>query len=181
MQLTTTHPAHSTYNPEDGRGSRKPASQEQAMSELVEVVKKIKPDGFEPTIISQTGDFLYVEYQSPLLGFIDDVEFWFKPGQGSRVEYRWVVGLEEWMCVECGGAALCALVAWLWMCAHGSGRSRAAGWSTGGWGERDECAVGAAVRVQWCVVSWFVRDGAAGWSTGGALIGLLGMQGVQVH
>lgn len=26
--------------------------------------------------------------QSPTFGFIDDVEFWFKAGQGSRVEYR---------------------------------------------------------------------------------------------
>ena len=57
-----------TYNPQDGRGSRKPATQEQAMSELVEVVKALKPDKFTPTIIKQTDDFLYVEYQSPTFG-----------------------------------------------------------------------------------------------------------------
>lgn len=34
-----------TYNPQDGRGSRKPASQDQAMKELVEVVEKLQPDG----------------------------------------------------------------------------------------------------------------------------------------
>ncbi len=57
------------------------------------MVQKLRPDGFEPKIVSQTGDFLYVEYQSPTFGFIDDVEFWFKPGPGSRVEYRWGRGL----------------------------------------------------------------------------------------
>ncbi|PNW76724.1 hypothetical protein CHLRE_11g468750v5 [Chlamydomonas reinhardtii] len=77
-----------TYNPEDGRGKKGPASQEKAMGELVEAVKKLKPDGFTPKIIKQTDDYLYVEYESPLMGFIDDVEFWFKPGPGSRVEYR---------------------------------------------------------------------------------------------
>lgn len=70
-----------TYNPEDGRGGRNAASQEQAMSELVSVVKALKPDKFEPKIVKQTADFLYVEYQSPTFGFIDDVEFWFPPGK----------------------------------------------------------------------------------------------------
>lgn len=77
-----------TYNPQDGRGMKKPATQEQAMEELVAAVKKLKPDNFTPKIIKQTSDYLYVEYESPLLGFIDDVEFWFKPGPGYRVEYR---------------------------------------------------------------------------------------------
>ncbi len=43
-------------------------SEEQAMSELVEVVKNLKPDGFTPTIIKQDKDYLYVEYQSPTFG-----------------------------------------------------------------------------------------------------------------
>lgn len=80
-----------TYNPEDGRGLRKPASQAQAMEELVSVVKELKPDGFEPTIIKQTNDYLYLEYESPFFGFKDDVEFYFAPDdrQGkARVEYR---------------------------------------------------------------------------------------------
>ncbi len=53
----------STYNPEDGRGSRKPATRQQAMAELAEVVKTIKPDNFEPTIITQSDDYLYAEFQ----------------------------------------------------------------------------------------------------------------------
>ena len=32
-------------------------------------------------------DYLYVEYQSPFFGFVDDVEFYFPEGS-STVEYR---------------------------------------------------------------------------------------------
>lgn len=66
-----------TYNPEEGRGRKSPVTQAQAMEELVSVVKDLQPDKFTPTIITQTSDYLYVEYQSPTFGFIDDVEFWF--------------------------------------------------------------------------------------------------------
>ncbi len=34
------------------------------------------------TIITQTGEYLYAEYQTALLGFVDDVEFWFPPDDG---------------------------------------------------------------------------------------------------
>lgn len=76
-----------TYNPEDGRGKKNPASQEQAMQELVEVLTNLKPDKFEPTIVKQTADYVYVEYTSPTVGFVDDLEIWFS-GKGSEVEYR---------------------------------------------------------------------------------------------
>jgi hypothetical protein len=75
--------------------------------ELVSVIEKLKPDGFEPKIVSQTEDFLYVEYSSPLLGFIDDVEFWFKPGPGSRVEYRCAGGLRGRRGPPCSDARPC--------------------------------------------------------------------------
>lgn len=58
------------------------------MQELAEVVATLKPDGFTPRIVTQTNDYLYAEFESPTFGFIDDVEFWFKPGPGARVEYR---------------------------------------------------------------------------------------------
>lgn len=51
-------------------------------------MSELKPDGFTPKIIKQTSDYVYLEYESPTFGFIDDVEFWFKPGAGARVEYR---------------------------------------------------------------------------------------------
>lgn len=38
------------------------------MQELVDVVKTLKPDKFEPKIIKQDKDYLYVEYQSPTFG-----------------------------------------------------------------------------------------------------------------
>jgi len=75
------------YSPEDGRAMRETVTQEQAMSELRQVVEDSTPDGFTPTVVEQTADYLYVEYESPTFGFIDDVEFWF-PGDAKRVEYR---------------------------------------------------------------------------------------------
>eukprot|EP01025_Chloroclados_australasicus_P034319 TRINITY_DN350_c0_g2_i1.p2 TRINITY_DN350_c0_g2~~TRINITY_DN350_c0_g2_i1.p2 ORF type:complete len:219 (-),score=19.62 TRINITY_DN350_c0_g2_i1:118-774(-) len=77
-----------TYNPEDGRGRKNPVDQQQAIAELESVVSKIKPDNFTPKIIKKTDDYLYAEFQSPTFGFIDDVEFFFPSGKGSRVEYR---------------------------------------------------------------------------------------------
>jgi len=77
------------YSPEDGRGMRESVSRDQAMGELKSVIESTQPDGFTPTIVQQTDDYLYVEYESPTFGFIDDVEFWFPPGEGTKtVEYR---------------------------------------------------------------------------------------------
>ncbi|KAF2282666.1 hypothetical protein GH714_043776 [Hevea brasiliensis] len=70
-------------------GSRKkPVSREVAMEELLQVIKTTKPDKFTPRIIEKKEDYLHVEYQSPILGLVDDVEFWFPPGNNSIVEYR---------------------------------------------------------------------------------------------
>ncbi|CAM6014772.1 unnamed protein product [Sphagnum balticum] len=77
-----------TYNPEDGRGRKNPASKEKAMAELLETIQSTKPDNFTPRIVEKTDDYVYVEYSSPFLGFVDDVEFWFPPGKRSLVEYR---------------------------------------------------------------------------------------------
>ncbi|KAG0598322.1 hypothetical protein M758_12G063300 [Ceratodon purpureus] len=77
-----------TYNPKDGRGRKNPASKEKAMAELVDAIKTTKPDNFTPKVVKQTDDYVYVEYSSPLVGFVDDVEFWFPPGNQSLVEYR---------------------------------------------------------------------------------------------
>ncbi|GAB4823684.1 hypothetical protein N2152v2_010730 [Parachlorella kessleri] len=77
-----------TYNPAQGRGKKNPASKEEAFKELEEVVSTLKPDNFTPKIVKKTDDYLYVEYESPLLGFVDDVEFWFPPNNPNVVEYR---------------------------------------------------------------------------------------------
>jgi len=77
-----------TYNPEEGRGRKNPATQEQAMNELVEVVEGTKPDGFTPKIVKRTADYLHVEYESPTFGFIDDLEVYFPANKPGIVEYR---------------------------------------------------------------------------------------------
>ena len=68
------------------RGRKKPVDKAQAMQELRVVnllravclqVSTLKPNKFEPTIVRQTDDYLYAEFQSPTFGFIDDVEFFF--------------------------------------------------------------------------------------------------------
>ncbi|XP_068651326.1 uncharacterized protein [Aristolochia californica] len=76
------------YNPEKGRGKTKPVSREEAMNELVEVIKSKRPEKFTPDIVEKTDNYIHVEYKSPILGFVDDVEFWFPPGKKSIVEYR---------------------------------------------------------------------------------------------
>ncbi|ONK67929.1 uncharacterized protein A4U43_C05F5300 [Asparagus officinalis] len=75
------------YNPEDGK-RKKPASQEEAMEELLQVINTTKPDNFTPRIVEKKEDYIRVEYESPIMGFVDDVEFWFPPGKKSLVQYR---------------------------------------------------------------------------------------------
>jgi len=77
-----------TYNPEEGRGRKNPATKEQAMKELVEVVSTITPDGFTPKIIKQTDDYLYAEFESPTFGFIDDFEVFLPDDRPGVAEYR---------------------------------------------------------------------------------------------
>lgn len=54
------------YDPSGKRGK----TQAQAMAELAEVVGSLQPDGFTPTIVQQTEDYLYAEYQSPTFGCV---------------------------------------------------------------------------------------------------------------
>ncbi|KAK7349628.1 hypothetical protein VNO77_07141 [Canavalia gladiata] len=73
------------YNPE---GRKNPVTREEAMEELIDVIESTAPDKFTPRIVERKEDYIRVEYQSSILGFVDDVEFWFPPGKGSTVEYR---------------------------------------------------------------------------------------------
>ncbi|KAL4621661.1 hypothetical protein ACB092_06G245200 [Castanea dentata] len=70
------------------RGKKKPVSREEAMEELIQVIKSTIPDKFTPRIAEKKDDYVRVEYESPILGLVDDVEFWFPPGRNSIVEYR---------------------------------------------------------------------------------------------
>ncbi|XVE76975.1 hypothetical protein DITRI_Ditri13aG0024200 [Diplodiscus trichospermus] len=75
-----------TYN--GGPNRKKPVTREVAMEELLQVIKSTKPDKYTPKIVEKKDDYVRVEYESPILGFVDDVEFWFPPGKNSTVEYR---------------------------------------------------------------------------------------------
>ncbi|RVW41185.1 uncharacterized protein LOC100245470 [Vitis vinifera] len=75
------------YNPERGR-RRKAVRREEAMEELLQVIKTTKPDKYTPRIVEKKDDYVHVEYESPILGIVDDVEFWFPPGKKPIVEYR---------------------------------------------------------------------------------------------
>lgn len=37
---------------------------------------ELKPDKFDPKVVTASGDYVYAEYTSPTFGFVDDVEFW---------------------------------------------------------------------------------------------------------
>ncbi len=54
------------------------ATREVAMRTLAGIVR----DTPRARIISQTAEYLYAEYETALLGFVDDVEFWFPPEDG---------------------------------------------------------------------------------------------------
>lgn len=76
------------WNYNGGRNRKKPVTQEVAMEELLQVIKSTKPDKYTPKIVEKKDDYVRVEYESPILGFVDDVEFWFPSGKNSIVEYR---------------------------------------------------------------------------------------------
>jgi uncharacterized protein (DUF1499 family) len=66
-------------------------SREHAMEELAKVVRSTP----RTRIVAHAPDYLYAEYTSALLGFVDDVEFWFAPDSrivhvrsASRLGYR---------------------------------------------------------------------------------------------
>ncbi|MED6145217.1 hypothetical protein PIB30_023167 [Stylosanthes scabra] len=71
------------YNPESRTN---PISKEEAIEELIDVIESTPADRFTPRIVERKEDYIRVEYS--ILGFVDDVEFWFPPGKGSTVEYR---------------------------------------------------------------------------------------------
>lgn len=75
------------YNPEDGQ-RKKPISQQEAIAELIQVINTTKPDNYTPRVAERKEDYIRVEYESPIMGFVDDVEFWFPPGKKSLVQYR---------------------------------------------------------------------------------------------
>lgn len=58
-------------------------SQEQAMKALKQIVESTP----NTRIVEVKPDYLYAEYESALMGFVDDVEFYFPPG-GKIIHVR---------------------------------------------------------------------------------------------
>ncbi len=50
---------------------------EAALKAIAEIVRSSP----RTRIISQTNDYLYAEYETALMGYVDDVEFWLPPGE----------------------------------------------------------------------------------------------------
>ncbi|CAL5397985.1 unnamed protein product [Camellia sinensis] len=73
------------YNPEGRRGNK---SRKDAIEELLQVIQSTKTDKSKPRIAEKKDNYVHVEYESPIFGLVDDVEFWFPPGEKSIVEYR---------------------------------------------------------------------------------------------
>jgi uncharacterized protein (DUF1499 family) len=51
-------------------------TRERAMPALVQIVSNTP----RTRVVTQSQDYLHAEYASALMGFVDDVEFWFEPG-----------------------------------------------------------------------------------------------------
>jgi uncharacterized protein (DUF1499 family) len=51
-------------------------TRERAIEALVKIIEATP----RTRIVSRSQDYIYAEYQSALMGFVDDVEFWFEPG-----------------------------------------------------------------------------------------------------
>jgi uncharacterized protein (DUF1499 family) len=50
---------------------------EAALKAVAEIVRATP----RTRIVSQTNDYLYAEYETALMGYVDDVEFWLPPGE----------------------------------------------------------------------------------------------------
>nr|GEW74809.1 putative reverse transcriptase domain-containing protein [Tanacetum cinerariifolium] len=103
--LPEARATYRNYNPNEGRRRKKPVTKKwqwrnfwklldkELLAIRVEVgkwgsIKSTKLDNFTPRIVDRKDDYVRVEYESPILGFVDDIEFWFPPGKKPLVQYR---------------------------------------------------------------------------------------------
>jgi len=57
-----------------------PLSYQTTPAQAMEVLVRIIEATPRTLIVTRNADYLYAEYESALLGFVDDVEFYFEPG-----------------------------------------------------------------------------------------------------
>jgi len=65
------------------------STMEEAVSELVDVIKTTRPSNFMPKVTQRRNDYVRAEYTSRFLGFVDDLEVYFPAASRPRtVDYR---------------------------------------------------------------------------------------------
>jgi uncharacterized protein (DUF1499 family) len=74
----------------DGDAEHKiaPLAYKSAPSDLMAVLKSVITSMERTKIITETNDYLYVEFASALMGFVDDVEFYLDPSTPGQLQMR---------------------------------------------------------------------------------------------
>lgn len=65
-----------------------PIAYQSAPSEAFTKLKAVLTEMERTAIISETSDYLYAEFTSGLMGFVDDVEFYFDPNTPGQLQVR---------------------------------------------------------------------------------------------
>jgi uncharacterized protein (DUF1499 family) len=75
-----TSPNAVSSQAQDAGHATKPLTYTGTRERAIEALVRIIETTPRTRIVSRSQDYIYAEYQSALLGFVDDVEFWFEPG-----------------------------------------------------------------------------------------------------
>ncbi|MBW4465600.1 MAG: DUF1499 domain-containing protein [Pegethrix bostrychoides GSE-TBD4-15B] len=65
-----------------------PLAYNSAPAEALAKLKSIITSMERSEIISETGDYIYAEFASALMGYVDDVEFYVDPSQPNQIQVR---------------------------------------------------------------------------------------------
>ncbi len=65
-----------------------PIAYKSAPSEVITKLKSVLESMERTQVITETGDYLYVEFTSALMGFVDDVEFYVDPSTPGQLQVR---------------------------------------------------------------------------------------------
>jgi uncharacterized protein (DUF1499 family) len=60
------------------------SSPAEALTRLKSVIQAME----RTNLVSETGDYLYAEFTSKLMGYVDDVEFYFDPSTPGQIQVR---------------------------------------------------------------------------------------------
>lgn len=65
-----------------------PIAYKSAPTEVMSKLKSVLAGMERAAVITETGDYLYVEFTSALMGFVDDVEFYIDPSTPGELQIR---------------------------------------------------------------------------------------------